>query len=75
MNPQLQGLEVETARAGDDDFAVEDASIRQLRAQRVEQFGKVSIQGFLVAALQQDLLAVAKHQRAKAIPLGFEDPG
>ena len=32
MNAQLQRLEVETAGIGDHDFAVEDASRRQLRA-------------------------------------------
>ena len=43
-------------------------------AQRLEQLGKVAVQRLLVAALDQDLVAVAKDQRAKAIPLRFEDP-
>ena len=36
--------------------------------------GKVAVERFLVAALDQDLVAVAKHQRAKSIPLRLEDP-
>src|SRR5262249_17262284 len=31
-------------------------------------------QGFFVAALNEDLVAVAKHQRSKSIPLRLENP-
>ena len=46
----------------------------KLRAQRLEQLGEVAVQRFFVAALDQDLVAVAKDERAKPVPLGFEDP-
>ncbi len=44
MNAKLQRFEIEAAGVCDDDLTVEDASIRPLRTQRDEQFGKVSIQ-------------------------------
>ena len=37
-------------------------------------FRKVTVERLLVAALNQDLVAIAKHQGAKAIPLRLEDP-
>ena len=43
MNPKLQFLEVEPIILGDNDFAVENASSGQLRIQRLEQLGKISI--------------------------------
>ena len=74
MKPQLQRVEIEPAVLGDHDLAIEHAAVRQLRAQRLEQLGKVAVQRFLVAALDQDLVAVAEDQRAKSVPLRFEDP-
>ena len=60
--------------ARDDHFAIEHTLLRQLRAQRVEQVREVAIERLLVAALDQDLVAVAKDERAEAVPLGLEDP-
>src|ERR1700674_5057234 len=75
MKPNLQFLELEPVVLCDHDFAVENASSGQLRAERLEQLGKVSIQRFRVAALNQDFVPIAKDQRAKPVPLRFEDPG
>jgi hypothetical protein len=75
MNPQLQFLEVEPIVLCDNDFAVENASSGQLRIQRLEQLGKVSIQRFRIAALNKNFVPVAEDQRAKPVPLRFEDPG
>src|ERR1700730_10622162 len=69
MNPKLQFLEVEAVVLGDNDFAVENASSGQLRAQRLEPLGKISIQRFRIAALNQDFVTVAEDQRAKPVPL------
>ena len=74
MNAELQRLEIEPAILGDDDFAIEHAAIGQLRPQRLEQLGKIAIQRFLIAALDQDLVPVAEDQRAKPIPFRLEDP-
>ena len=57
-------------RRGDHDLAIEHAALRQLCAQRLEQLGKVAVQRLFVAALDQDFVAVAEDERAKAIPLG-----
>ena len=46
----------------------------QLRQQRLDQLGEVAVERLLVAALDQDLVAVAEDERAKAVPLGLEDP-
>src|SRR2546422_8433170 len=35
-----------------------------------DELGEVTVHRLLVAALQHDLVAVAKHQRPKAVPLG-----
>src|SRR5579863_469867 len=74
MNPKLQFLEVEPIVLCDNDFAVENASGGQLRIQRLDQLGKVSIQRFRIAALNKDFVPVAEDQRAKPVPLRFEDP-
>ena len=74
MNAELQRIEIEPAVLGDDDFAIEHAAGRQLRPQRLEQFGEIAIQRLLIAALDQDFVAVAEDQRAKPIPLRFENP-
>ena len=39
-----------------------------------EQLGEIAVQRLLVAALDQDLVSVAKDERAKSIPLRFENP-
>jgi hypothetical protein len=74
VQPELERIEIEGAVSCNDDFAIENRAVGQLRAQRVEQLGKVAVKRLLVAALDQDLAAVAKDQRAKAVPLGLEDP-
>src|ERR1700678_4269074 len=75
MYALLERLEVETARSGDDDLAVEHAALRKLLFEHRDQLGEVTVERFGVAALDQHLVAVAKHQRAKAVPLGLEAPG
>src|ERR1700760_2948013 len=74
MNAQLEQIEVETASINNDNFAVEDASIGQLREQIGDEFGEIAIEGLEIAALKQNLIAVTKNERAKAVPLGLEGP-
>ena len=50
MKTELERVEVECAVFRDHDFAVEYASARQLRLERLDQFGKVAVQGLFVAA-------------------------
>ena len=63
-----------TDLARHDDLAVEHAARRQLVAQRVEQFREVPAEFLAVARLQDDLVAVAEHQRAEAVPLRLVGP-
>ena len=70
----LERLEVERAAASHDDLAVHGASLGQLREQGSRELGKVPVERLVVAAPDPKLGAVAKDQRAKAIPLGLEEP-
>ena len=72
MQAQLQRVEVEPARRRDDDLAVEHAAVRQRVEQRRVQLGKVAIERLEVAALDVDVAAAAKDDRAKAVPLRLE---
>src|SRR5471032_191272 len=74
MDAQQERFEVETAGGGDDDLAVEYAAIGKSCGQRREELREVSVQRLLVAALQQDLVAVAEDERPKAVPLRLELP-
>src|SRR6266487_6435928 len=74
MNAQQQRLEIESAVANDDDLAVDDASLRQRCEKRRGELGKIAVHRFLVAALQHDLIAIAKNERPESIPLRLEEP-
>src|SRR5437868_12000091 len=74
MNAQKQRLEVEPASPDDDDLAIENAARGESRGERGDELGKVSVHRLLVAALEQDLLPVAKNQRPKSVPLRLELP-
>jgi len=74
MQPQLQPVEIEAVIMSDHDFPIQHALRRQSRTQRVQQFGKVPVQRLLIAALDKNLIPVAKNKRPKAIPLGLKDP-
>ena len=74
VNAQLKSVKVESAVAGDDEFAIENALFRKLLAQRIKHLGKVSVEGLLVAALEKDFVAIAKDKDSETIPLGLVDP-
>ena len=42
--------------------------------ERIEELGEVAVERFLVAALDHQFIVVAEDERAKAVPLGLEDP-
>src|SRR6185369_7864517 len=71
VKPHLQRVEVETASGRDDNLAVDDAAVRELFNQGVMQFGKVTIEGTKIAALNVDVSAAAKHDCAESVPLRF----
>ena len=75
MEAQLQRLEVEPA------VAARSRSRRRARSARGScalsgstQLGEVAVERLLVAALDEELVAVAEHERAEAVPLRLEDP-
>ena len=74
MNPQEQGLEVQPGRADDDDLAVQDAALRERGGERRDELGKVPVHRLLVATLEQELVPVAKDERAEPVPLRLEEP-
>src|SRR5215467_11774279 len=74
MQAKLQRVEVESIVPDDDNLAIEHAAGRQSRADRLQQLGKVAVERLFVATLDQDLISVTKHQGAKTVPFGFENP-
>ena len=74
MDAQLKRVEVEAPVPCDDDFPVENRAVWQLTPEWVDEIGKVSVERFLVAALDQDFIAVPEDERSEAVPLGLVDP-
>src|SRR5579872_2931733 len=74
MDAKLQRVEVEAALVRDDKFAIEHAFRWKLFAKWIEHFGEIAIQRFFVATLDENLIAITKHQNAEAVPLRFVDP-
>ena len=69
MLTQLQRVEVEAAFVGDDELAVEHDPVGELFEQRLAQLGEVAQQRLLVARLEIEVVAVAEHDAAEAVPL------
>src|SRR5258708_37840984 len=74
MNAQLQRIENETSIARNDEFSIEYTFCRKLLSKRIEHFGEVAVQHFFFAALDEDLIAVAKDENTEAIPLWLVEP-
>ena len=76
MDPLEQRIEVEATPAGvrDDDLTVDDATLRQRRAQRIEQLGKVAAERSQFAALQLDPVSIAEDETTEPVPLRLEQP-
>jgi hypothetical protein len=69
----LEVVEVEALVAGQHDLAVDDAAIRQRGRQHGRQFGEVARERALVPRAQLDLVTVAEHDAAEAVPLRLEE--
>src|SRR5262245_38975133 len=69
MKPELERIEVESTRAGDDDLSIHHAVERKVGKQRLAKLGKVAIERSQVAALNEEVGAMAENYPAKAIPL------
>jgi hypothetical protein len=74
MDAELERFKIEMAAVGDDEFAVENAVAGELGAKRVEEFGEIAVEGFFVAALDEDFVTVFEDEDAEAVPLGLEEP-
>src|SRR5262245_56913342 len=74
MQSELERLEVETILAGYHQLGVEHAALGELLFQRGDNFGEVAVERLFVTALNEHLVAVAKDQRAEAVPFWFKDP-
>jgi len=73
VETELEGVEVEAARTGDDDLAVDHGLLGKGCAERVEELREIALQGQAVAALQVERFALAEDDAAEAIPLGLVD--
>lgn len=74
MKPELELIEIEPIIFNDNDFAVEHAASGKGRSERIEQFGEIAIERFFIAALDNDLVPIAKDERTKSVPLGLKNP-
>ena len=76
MDPLQQRVEVQAAAiaVGHDDLAVDDAPVGEPLAKGFEELGEVAVERLLVAARELDVVAVAEHDAAKAVPLRLEQP-
>ncbi len=74
MDAHLERFEVEPAVRRDHELAVEHAARRKLVEQRLAQLGEVAVERLRLAALQQQIVAVAEHEHAEPVPFRLEDP-
>ena len=71
MDAHLQPIEVEALLGGDHDLAVQHRSLGQRAPQLLDELGEVPVERALVPAAELDLVAVAEHDAAEAVPLRF----
>ena len=60
MDAQLERIEIQSTVTCNHNLAVEDATIRQLRQQWLDQLGKIPVQRLLIATLDQEICPIAK---------------
>src|ERR1700750_3152991 len=73
MDAKLQRIEVEAAAMRYHDFAVDHTFRRRLCTKWIEHIGEVAVKWLLVAALDENFVAVTKNQNPEAIPLWLVD--
>src|SRR4026209_366833 len=69
MKTELERIEVESMRAGDDDLSIQHAVERKVGKQRLAKLREIAIERSQVAALNEEVGIMSEHNRAKAIPL------
>ena len=69
-----QRVEIQPARGGNHNLAIKHTPLRQLCPERCDEFRKVTVKRFRVAALQEHFIAIAKDQGAESIPLRLKNP-
>src|SRR5579872_1279608 len=74
MQPKLQKIEVELVIFDNDDLAIQHTPWRQCRSQRRLKLREIPVKRLFVPALDENLIAIAKYQRAKSIPFRLKDP-
>src|SRR5207248_10981722 len=74
VDAEQERLEIEAARAGDDDLAVEDAAGGNLASGRLAELREVAVERPLLAALQVWLAAVPEDEAAEAVPFRLVEP-
>src|SRR5688572_11214889 len=74
MDPEKERFEVESGGADDHDLAINHASVREDRRERLDELREITVHRLLIATLQQDLATIAKNDRSEAIPLRLELP-
>src|SRR5712691_2982739 len=75
MQPQLERVEIEPVRRGDDDFSVDHAVPGQSLQQRVVQIREVAVEWAEVAALDEEVGGTAKDDGAESVPFRLEEEG
>jgi hypothetical protein len=75
VQPQLQRVEVEPVRGGDDDLTVDDQAWRQLVDHGAVHLGEVAIERLQIAALDEDVIDATERDGAKAVPLRLVQKG
>jgi hypothetical protein len=74
MNTQQEGLEVQLALPRDHDLAIDDATGREGRPDRIGELREVAVQRLEVTTLDQDLVAVTEDDGPEPVPLRFVEP-
>src|SRR5207248_4937020 len=74
VDAEQERLEIEAARAGDDDLGVEDAAGGNLASERLAELREVAGERPLLAALQVWLAAVPEDEAAEAVPFRLVEP-
>jgi hypothetical protein len=74
VNPQLQRIEVQPFFDHNHEFPIEHTAVRQLLFQWLDHLREIAIQRFLIPALNQHFVTVAKNQNSKPIPLRLKNP-
>ncbi len=74
MEPELQRFEIESGLPLDHELSVDDGALRKRFEERRFELREVTVQGLQVAALEEPLLSVPKHQYSEAVPFRLEEP-